>query len=474
MADPKTNSEAIDRSWHPNYVEYTEMIVKNPAYKGLFYERGKDGRVKWVVTGKSANGKKRQAWWDAKCKELGIPIQKGCYAIAARAIHPTKRHVCQCCGRSLSIEYEYPTKNTLSKINELLGLELEQTDYTIGEIIETFCDNPECLKIMCDILHIPIFTNKQSAVRYVYTNLVAKQSGMLSPGAMSNPPDRFEGYHSDGLCCREHTDKGRHADNMKTYTQDRRAFEEWSDGDYNLANRLMGEFHKDTNLYECPICHEQKRVSADHIGPISLGFCHSKFFAPLCSSCNSSKNNRFYKNDVDELIRLENEGNTVISWHSKYVWDTLKNEVLNDADAKRLSLIMSRSHQSVLTLFSIIYEATGKEFLMRYLHPEYSMFDIRFENFDPTDLTKLVILRKELDSKNKRKNQDRYIRIAFESLEEFKSKDNRRTIINLEPYATYIDKLIQMIMNGDQNTADKYLRSLIDKIGDDIINTTWD
>ena len=111
---------------------------------------------------------------------------------------------------------------------------------------------------------------------------------------------------------------------------------------------------------------------------------------------------------------------------------------------------------------------------MRYLHPEYSMFDIRFENFDPTDLTKLVILRKELDSKNKRKNQDRYIRISFESLEEFKSKDNRRTIINLEPYATYIDKLIQMIMNGDQNTADKYLRSLIDKIGDDIINTTWD
>ena len=111
---------------------------------------------------------------------------------------------------------------------------------------------------------------------------------------------------------------------------------------------------------------------------------------------------------------------------------------------------------------------------MRYLHPEYSMFDIRFENFDPTDLTKLVILRNELDSKNKRKNQDRYIRIAFESLEEFKSKDNRRTIINLEPYATYIDKLIQMIMYGDHNTADKYLRSLINKIGDDIINTTWD
>lgn len=474
MAQSKKDDENIDRSWHPNYVEYTEMIVRNPAYKGLFYERGKDGRVKWVVTGKSENGKKRQAWWDAKCKELGIPIQKGCYAIAARTIHPTKKHVCQCCGKSLSIEYEYPTKNTLSKINELLELDLEQTEYTIGEIIDTFCDNEEWLGVMCDILHIPSFTDKKEAIDYVYSELVAKQSGMLSPGAMSNPPDRFEGYHSDGLCCREHTDKGRHTDNMKTYTQDRRAFEEWSDGDYNLANRLMGEFHKDTKLYKCPICGEMKRVSADHIGPISLGFCHSRFFAPLCSSCNSSKNNRFYKKDVDELIRLENEGNTVISWHSKYVWDTMKNDIHNDADAKRLSTIMSRSHQSVLSLFSIIYDKTGKEFLMRYLHPEYSMYDIRFKNFDPTDLSKLEVIRTVLDSKNKRKNQERYVRIAFESLDDFKNKDNRRTVINLEPYDTHIDELVQIINARQFGKADKYLRSIIDTIGEDIINEVWD
>lgn len=135
---------------------------------------------------------------------------------------------------------------------------------------------------------------------------------------------------------------------------------------------------------------------------------------------------------------------------------------------------MSRSHQSVLTLFSMIYEATGEEFLMRYLHPEYSMFDIRFDNFDPTDLSKLVVIRKELDSKNKRKNQKRYIRIAFESLKEFKNKDNRRTVIDLEPYRMDIEDLILMIKNGNEDSADKYLRSIIDKIGEDIINTVWD
>lgn len=473
MAANKKDDENIDRSWHPNYVRYTEEIVSNPAYNGLYYERGKDGRVKWVVTGKSENGQKRLAWWNEKCKELGIPIQKGCYAIAARRIHPTKVHVCQCCGKALSIEYEYPTKNTLSKINRALDLDLEQTEYTIREIVKIFCDEQADRNAISKILHIPSLPTSEKLIDYIYSELVDKQSKFFSPGVMSNPPDRFEGYHSDGLCCRERTDKGRHSENMKTYTQDRRAFEEWSDGDYNLANRLMGEFHKDTNLYECPKCHEMKRVSADHIGPISLGFCHSMFFAPLCSQCNSSKNNRFYKSDVDELIRLEEEGNTVISWHSKFVWDALKHRVHNDDDAKRLSIIMSRSHQSVLCLFSMIYDETGKDFLMRYLHPEYSIYDIRFKNFDPTDLSKLEIIRRDLNSKNKRKNQERYIRIAFESLDDFKNKDNRRTRINLEPYNSRVRGLIQLIQAHNFDKADWCLCKIIEEVGEGIMNEEW-
>lgn len=52
MAKPQTDKEIIDRSWHPNFVEYTERIVNNPAYKGLFYERGKDGELSglWPVS----------------------------------------------------------------------------------------------------------------------------------------------------------------------------------------------------------------------------------------------------------------------------------------------------------------------------------------------------------------------------------------------------------------------------------------
>ena len=69
--------EAIDRNWHPDFREYTEMMVNHPNYKGLYFERDKEGRVKWVVTGKSEKGQSRQTWWDDQCRKLHIPIEKG-------------------------------------------------------------------------------------------------------------------------------------------------------------------------------------------------------------------------------------------------------------------------------------------------------------------------------------------------------------------------------------------------------------
>lgn len=452
----------IDRSWNENFKVYTDFIVNHPNYSGLFYERGKDNNVKWVVTGKSANGKTRQAWWDNKCKEYNIPIQKGCYAVIARLIHPTGLHVCQCCGKSLSIKYEYPNKNLLANINKYFNLSLEQSDMTIATIIYNYCQSQSHRDYISSILKIPNFPNNTLLVEYIYQHLVDKCSKHFSPGVMSNSPDRFDGFHSDGLCCREETDKGRHHDNMRSYTQDRRAYEEWADGDYNLANRLMGEFAKENRTYICPQCGNTKQMSADHIGPISLGFCHSKWnFAPLCKECNSSKNNRFTKQDVDRLLYLESNGIQVVSWHAKYIWDTLKHTVQDDDSAKALSSIMLKCHQNVLYLFSKIYKDTGKNYLSRFLHPDYSFVDYRFENFDPFDWSKLKVISEALESKNKQKNSERYVRIAFESLQQFEEKDNRKTIFYLDKYQIQYARLIRMIKCKLFQFADIQLKQLI-------------
>lgn len=476
-------AENIDRNWHPNFEKYTEEMVKHPNYKGLFYERSEDGRVKWVVTGKSDNGQKRQAWWDKQCRKMGIPIEKGCYSKAARLVHPTKIKVCQCCGKELSIMYEYPDKRLLKKINDFFGLSLAQTDYTIKEIIRNHCKSEKSAMFWIDVFNLNISQRfidnnttadiRQKIIDKVYKEFVTKESSPLSPGVMSNCPDRFDGFHSDGLCCRERSDKGRHSDNMKTYTQDRRAYEEWADGNFNLANRLMGEFAKGEKTYICPKCGKRRKMTADHIGPISLGFCHSTNFAPLCKSCNSAKNNRFAKSDVDILIALEKDGHQVISWHSKPIWDALKNKVRSDSDAKKFSIVMLNCHQNILKLFTKIYIATGQEYLKRFLHPEFVFYDYRFENFHPLRLDELVIKCKELDSANKRKNAERYIRVAFESLEEFNEKSNRKITFIVDQYEPTIQKLIRFIKQNSYQKADALLNDLIRVISMNIKKAMW-
>ena len=124
--------ENLDRSWHENFVNYTEMIVAHPNYSGLFFERKTDDtRVKWVVAGNSKNGKLRQQWWNKKCVENNIEIKKGCYAKVAAIIHPTKQHICQICGKSMSIFYEYPNANFIKKLNKTLNVELEHFDLPV-------------------------------------------------------------------------------------------------------------------------------------------------------------------------------------------------------------------------------------------------------------------------------------------------------------------------------------------------------
>lgn len=459
---------------HPNYEKYVEFIVNHPNYKGLYYERDKEGHVKWVVTGKSPKGQLRQAWWDEQCRIHNIPIQKGCYAKLARLIHPTGIHVCQCCGQGRSIFYEYPSKNTVSILNKILGCDIdkdndeERAEFTIREIIEKWCDSMQKAKALAKALGLSEPNSIDELIETIYTELVEKESKRFSPGVMCNPPDRFNGFHSYALCCRTRFDTGRHTENMMTYGQDRRAYEDWSDGDYNLANRLMGEFRKQPPM-RCPICGNVEKMSADHIGPISLGFCHSRNFAPMCSSCNSSKNNRFTKNDVDELLRIEESGEQVISWHSKAIWDAIKHTIKNDIDAKFASSVMAKCHQNVINILSLIHQKTGRVFLMRYLHPEYSLVDYRFEDVDLMHLEKIKVISTPLDSKNKRKNQERYVRIAFESLEEFSKKKNRKNYFLIDENSKELDAITTAIMFGEYDKADELLRQLIERVSNSIL-----
>ena len=82
------------------------------------------------------------------------------------------------------------------------------------------------------------------------------------------------------------------------------------------------------------MCNIQKNMSADHIGPISLGFIHDPInFQGCCSNCNSGKNNRLTDNDIQKLKLLEKKGFTVISWWAKDCWEKNKLKRTNEIRA---------------------------------------------------------------------------------------------------------------------------------------------
>lgn len=441
------------------------MILNCPEYQGLRQVDAQFGKFNWLGPLDTPKGKARREWWNQQCKIHNIDIsQKGCYSKIAYLIHPTKKHVCQCCGKELSLANVYPHLPTLKKLNKIFGTNFKQTDYTINEIVDLFCQTQDSIDAVSSLFKGTKGLDKARLISHIEST----GDSYLSPGVMSDSPDRFDGYHSYGLCCRKLKDKGRHDANMKLYGQDRRAYEEWADGDWNKANHLMGAFHNAPKM-TCPKCNSKtkKAMTADHIGPISLGFCHSIHFAPMCKSCNSSKNNRLYKSDVDALLRLESQNETVVSWHSKYVWDKLKNTVTNDEDAFKLSKIMNACHKNVLYLFYLIYSETGNDFLMRYLHPEYSMFNHTITRLDLTDLSKLEIKSKPSQSLNRQKTRERYIRIAFEALKKVGEKNNRKVkmvIKNIE-----VQNLFFLIQNKQYKLADIEIRKIISSAADKII-----
>ena len=387
----------MKRNYHENFKKYMKLIVEHENYKGLFYKITKDGEIQWVVTKNSEAGKKRTKWWKDKAKELGIEIKKGFYAKVAREIHPTKRHVCQICGSELSIEYVYPSKNLLKRINETFN-----TSYThpyIKNNIYELIDKHNSIQDWIEILKIKDQrpSNVNELKEYVKNQLVRKHSKLLSPGVMSNAPDRFDGFHSDNLCCRSESDKGRHTTNMRGYTRDRRAYENWAEGDFRLANIIMGEFRKFKERLICPGCNKKKFMTADHIGPISLGFTHRPKFNALCSDCNSTKNNKMSYKDVRLLLQDEKNGEKIISWHSKFIWDRIKNHIKNDEEAEIASTVMRKNMHYVISILSIIHnnheidKHKRMRFLGCYLNPKYCYYDYKIKNFHPFKLDNMII-----------------------------------------------------------------------------------
>lgn len=428
---------------HPKFEEYKNMIVKNAAYKGLPYLTKNDGSIVWLATKQSEIGKKRKEWAKKKAEEFGVPKnEKSFYRKVMFMVHPTKEKVCQICGESMSLDYIYPNKYFKEFLFSNYNYELNVFD-SIYDVKTHFQGEGKSDLEIIGILNksIKLKGDFKDLDTYIKSVIEACRNGRkkdLGPGAMSNFPDRYDGFHSYNRCCRQKYDKGRNPDNMKTYSKDRRAYENWSDGNIHAANKFMKSKYFDG-------------LSADHIGPVSLGFVHDpRFLQPMSSGDNSSKRDRLEKDDVNKLINLESKYNLLpISWFSEKLWRTLKADFLknNNINLEYYRNLMKRNMNNYMYLLYIIITKSGdlgKKFLEEnFLKPKCEYFKYNYKFDESGDIISKTV-RNISDAT--RKEYSRFIRISFESVIDFSEKENRNAKANFNrDISKEIDSLVRKI-----------------------------
>ncbi len=440
------------QQWHPDFITYIGSVVQDGTYSGMPDLYGDDSKIQWEAPSNRKSGKfrytynKRLAWWRKKALAVGIdPRSSQWISRTAKLVHPTRSKPCKRCGKVMEIRYAYPNKQLLERIKRLPYVSqdfpldpLEHITSLITRLIEqygerVFSDLPKLLSTAS--AKPPILPNTLKAwLEWVEQQFIPSEPRLLSPGAMSNAPDRLDGFHSFNLCCRSRADTGRHPTNLQSYSTDRRVFEYWADGDWIAADRLMGQIR--ANLADSP-CRNQHSgpCSADHIGPISLGFTHRPEFQLLCKSCNSAKNNRMSLEDVVRLREVKSSGQQVVSWHTKPLWDLLKHLVTDNETALRLSKILRDYRHTLMCIFQRIAEQGNFTFLTSLLNLSYADYDVEFTHLRVERYTTAFDqeIRRPRKTKYAIEQKARRCRVALEALLFYFDKPNRNAFVVWSP-----------------------------------------
>lgn len=456
------------KNYSKQFKDYMEFIVNNKNYYGLPFEYKKNGDIKWVASPKSKIGIKRQKWIDDKAQELGLdPKKSGSNAKVALKIHPTKEKPCQICGKTMSLYYVYPSKNFIKFLEKNYNY-IHNTYNSIYDIIKFLRDSCVSENNIKDMLSkkakLKLNANNLTMdclINNIELNCRLYNSKLLGPGAMSDYPDRFDGFHSYNRCCRSTSDKGRSAANLRLYGKDRRAYEYLNDGNIVAANNFMNSDYF-------------KNSSADHIGPISLGFVHDPhFIQKMSSSQNSSKRDRLYFKDFNKLKDIEKDQNiNPSSWYSSQIWSDMKKHVKNNKDLALYRNKLKINLCNFMEILWLIKNNNGEKFLKENLiYPKikYFKYNYKFTNNQTGEYKKY---KKKL-SKQRKKEIDRFIRVFFKSIEDYHEKDNRRSKIKIDnSIMSELSIFIANLNNDKKEATFNDLRSIIIDMQNHLLNNS--
>ncbi|MBE6874171.1 MAG: Alw26I/Eco31I/Esp3I family type II restriction endonuclease [Ruminococcus albus] len=491
----KKGAKKMNYEANEAFLQYEEEIVNHPTYAGMPDLRHDNGTIQWETPSNRNSGAfqfshdKRYQWWVEKAAEIGISTSEAKWiSKVAKTIHPTKLHPCKICGRVMDTRYCYLSSNFMKRVQKLPfydnSVEMDELTHILDfvtSLVDTYGDIayealPKLLKCK-QVKDIPSLPHDISLwTSWIEQSYIPKEPSMLSPGAMANPPDRLDGFHTFNRCCRPTADKGRSKENLASYSTDRRAFENWSDGNWITANKLMGYINSNPAMKK-ELCANEgdggqhpRPCSADHIGPISLGFCHRPEFQLLCKPCNSAKNNRFYYSDVQHLIEVEKSGETIATWYADSIWQKCKGKVTDKETALRLYRIMRDNRNIAMMLLADFIDRDEFLFLFTLLNLEYADYD--YDIIPGTTRINHQIVTVDFSQKASTLRyvniqKTRKIRVAFSSLSEYAKKENRNgyTYTNAEIEA--LKKQAFTILSNINSNMKKLNAALIVALSDE-------
>lgn len=439
----------------PAFIKYMDDLILQAPYSTMPALRDDRGKINWQVSSGTGTSffrhyNARFEWWVALADKLRLPgvgNSNDRFTIAARQVHPTGLRPCRICGEQRSIFYRYVNKNLARRWASIIGKELVQPQppITLEDAAEKLRDDLGEARVLAilekslDGFGMPL--KKWPDIALLAERLKLGGHRLLSPGFMANCPDRLDGFHDIAYCCRAKFDPGRSEDNLRSYANDRRAFQWWANGDWKAADALYNAAQDGT----CLVCDRAvDRISPDHVGPLACGFLHRPAFSPLCKSCNSSKNRRMSLGDVENLIADEKRGERIIGWHAKTLWDLGKVQVQDDAEAVWLSHKLRALQHHFLQVLYEINEAGYPHFLVESIPYSFAFQKITLEDFDPRNLTARIVAT-PLVSKYAWSKARRIVRIAFEELSIYAEKVLKRKVLPIPKVESSVEKIVSAL-----------------------------
>jgi Alw26I/Eco31I/Esp3I family type II restriction endonuclease len=482
---------------HANFLEYVKRIVQHKAYAGMPDVFKDDGEVQWEAPSNRQSGKHRHThqrrldWWRAKARSIGINPETTPEWISrtAKAIHPFKEKPCKNCGRSLELAYAYPGKTLATRVAKLTYLparfQVDPTEH-IADLVERMHSRAgnrllDDLPQLLEAKGAPVPRRLKSIeawLGWIRKTYVPAEPRILSPGVMSNPPDRFDGFHSFNRCCRSTSDRGRSKENLQSYSTDRRAFEYWVSGNWIAADRLMGfiRSNKEIKKHNCLNGHDGP-CDADHLGPVSLGFAHREEFQLLCGRCNSAKSNRLTLSDIQHLRRRRLNRETVCTWYCEDLFDLLSDRATTTETTRRLGKMMRDNRHTASVVLGKVCSAGHLTFLCGYLGLPFAEHEINFTGYRVVShlVTFEGVTYPARKTKYVDEQQARRIRVAFASLREYLEKPQRNAVAVLthrgEELVEQAVKLLTRTRSASIKNLDERLAKALESRGEELLRS---